>query len=154
MRVEVKTTEAGCVAYIPMTGPYDQIPRAFGRLYGWVARRGLAPGGAPTGVYLTDPAAGEAAARWELQAPLVADAPDATLDADGCGVKHVGPRLVAAATYRGPYERIGPAYAELAAWVQANGYAVVGPPEESYLSEPSTPPEETLTEIHFPVARA
>ena len=154
MSVERKTTDAACVAYISMTGPYAQIPAAFRRLYGWVAKHGLQPGGMPGGVYLTDPAAGEASARWELHAPVAGDHPDAPLDASGCGIKHVAPRLVASATYRGPYERIGPAYDELAAWVLASGYTMSGPPEEIYLSEPTTPPEDTLTEIHFPVAKA
>ncbi|MBI5069435.1 MAG: GyrI-like domain-containing protein [Deltaproteobacteria bacterium] len=43
-------------------------------------------------------------------------------------------------------------YEEIAAWIRSKGLAVSGPPEEFYLSEPGTPPEETLTEIHFPVA--
>lgn len=154
LKVELKTTEPACVAYLPMTGPYAQIPAAMGRLYGWVAGHGLAPGGMPSGVYLSDPGEGQATAQWELHAPLTGDVPDAPVDAAGCGIKHVPPHLVAAATYRGPYERIAPAYAELAAWVQENGYVLAGPPEELYFSEPTTPPEDTLTEIQFPVARA
>jgi effector-binding domain-containing protein len=152
--MQLKTANAACVAYIPMTGPYAQIPAAMGRLYGWVARHGLAAAGMPSGVYLTDPAEGERTARWELHAPLAGDPPDAPVDVSGCGIKHVAARLVASATYRGPYERIGPAYAELAGWIRTNGYVVDGPPEELYFSEPSTPPEETLTEIQIPVAKA
>lgn len=154
LSVELKTTEPACVAYIPMTGPYAQIPVAFSRLYGWVSGHGLVPAGAPSGVYETDPAAGGEGARWELRAPLAGDHPDAPVDASGCGIKHVPPRLVAAAMYRGPYERVAPAYAEIAEWVGAHGYAIDGPPEELYFSEPSTPPEETLTEIRLPVERA
>ncbi len=55
--------------------------------------------------------------------------------------------------YRGPYERVAPVYAQLAAWLAAKGYAAAGPPEEVYFSKPGTPPEETLTEIRVPVAR-
>jgi effector-binding domain-containing protein len=154
LSVELKTTDAACVAYIPMTGPYAQIPAAMERLYGWVAGRGLAPAGMPSGVYLTDPAQGEEAARWELHAPLAGDHPDAPVDASGCGIKHVAPHLVTSANYRGPYDRIAPAYAEIAEWIRTNGYAVSGPPEELYCSEPTTPPEDTLTEIRFPVAKA
>lgn len=154
LSVELKTTGAACVAYISMTGPYAQIPAAFGRLYAWVGGHGLVPAGMPSGVYLTDPAQGEATARWELHAPLAGDHPDAPPDASGLGVKHVAPHLVASATYRGPYERIAPAYAEMAEWIRTNGYAVSGPPEEVYFSEPTTPPEDTLTEIRFPVAKA
>jgi effector-binding domain-containing protein len=151
--VALKTTEATCVAYLPMSGPYAQIPVAFGRLYAWIAERGLVPAGMPSGVYLTDPAEGEAHARWELRAPLAGDHPDTPVDASGCGIKRLDARLVASATYRGPYERIAPAYAELAAWILTSDYAVDGPPEELYCSEPTTPPEETLTEIRLPVGR-
>lgn len=153
MSVELKTIDAACVAYLPMTGAYAQIPAAFGRLYGWVAGHGLEAAGMPSGVYLTDPAAGEETARWELHAPLAREHPDAPVDASGCGIKHVEPRLVASATYRGPYERIASAYAELATWILTSGYAMSGPPEEVYLSGPTTPPEDTLTEIHLPVAK-
>jgi effector-binding domain-containing protein len=61
---------------------------------------------------------------------------------------------VASALYRGPYDRMAPAYAEIAAWIRSHGHAVAGPPEERYCSEPSAPPEETLTEIRFPVEKA
>ena len=80
LSVELKTAAAACVAYLPMTGPYAQIPAAMGRLYGWVAGHGLVPGGMPSGVYLTDPAEGEATAtsggwlatsRWEAALDLV-----------------------------------------------------------------------------------
>lgn len=154
LSVQLKIADPACVAYLPMTGPYAQIPAAFGRLYGWVAEHGLSPAGMPSGVYLTDPAQGEAAARWELHTALSVDHADAPIDARGCGIKHVPPHLVASATYRGPYERIAPAYAELAEWIRSHGYAVCGPPEELYHSAPGTPPEDTLTEIHFPVAKA
>jgi effector-binding domain-containing protein len=152
--VQLKVTDPTCVAYLPMTGPYAQLPAAFGRLYGWVAEHGLAPAGMPSGVYLTDPALGEEAARWELHAPLTGDHADAPLDACGCGIKHVPPHLVACTTYRGPYERMAPVYAGLAEWIRAHGYAICGPPEEFYRSEPGALPEATLTEIHFPVAKA
>lgn len=153
LSVAVKTTGAACVAYLPMSGPYAQIPGAFGRLYGWLTGKGLAPAGMPSGVYLTDPAQGEERARWEVRAPLASEHADEGLDASGCGIKHVAPHLVASAIYRGPYERIGPAYEELASWILTNAYAVDGPPEELYCSGPGTPPEETLTEIRFPVER-
>ncbi len=152
LNAAVKTSEPACVAYLPMTGSYAQIPTAFGRLFGWIAAHGLRPGGMPSGVYLTDPASPDEP-RWELRAPLSGDHPDAPPDAAGCGIKHLPQQLVASTMYRGPYERVAPVYGRLVAWLAAQGYAVAGPPEEVYFSEPGTPPEETLTEIRFPVAR-
>lgn len=151
--VEVHSTAPGCVAFIPMTGPYAQIPATFGRLYGWIARHGLTPGGMPIGVYFTDPALGEDTARWELRAPLAGDRSDAPVDEAGCGIKHVTSYLVASTIHRGPYEGIAQVYAELGAWIRANGYTSIGPPEEVYRSEPTTPPDETVTEIRVPVAK-
>jgi len=149
--VTLKTTEPACVAFLTMSGPYAQIPDAFARLYAWIGDRGLVAAGAPSAVFLTDPAEGEAAARWELRAPLAGEQADAPADGSGCGIKHVAPHLVASATWRGPYERIAPAYEELATWILTSDYALEGPPEELYASPPATAAEEQLTEVRLPV---
>jgi effector-binding domain-containing protein len=152
--VEIKTTEARTVGFIPMLGAYSQIPEAMGRLYGWIAQHGLQPAGMPSGVYLDDPeTVPESEAAWEVRAPLASGAEEVSPDESGVGVKHVPAQLVAFGRFRGPYEEVGPAYGELAAWIAANGYRVVGPPEEHYFSDPSTPPQDTVTEISFPVMR-
>lgn len=153
--VQLKTTEPETVAFISMQGPYSQIPEAMGRLYGWVGQRGMQPIGMPAGVYLTDPKAGEGEALWELQAPVAGDFADTPPDEARCGIKHVHPHLVAFVMHRGPYETIATTYDELAQWTRANGYEVIGPPEELYLSDPqTTAPADYLTEIRFPVAKA
>jgi AraC family transcriptional regulator len=153
--VDVKTTEPQTFAYLAMRGAYSQMPEAMGRLYGWAAQHGIQPTGMPSGVYMTDPATvGRDQAAWEVRAPLAGDPPDATPDASGCGIKHIGPVTVAYTIYKGPYDLVAPTYEELIAWIGANGYAVVGPYEELYLSDPSTTaPSEYLTEIRIPVAR-
>jgi effector-binding domain-containing protein len=53
----------------------------------------------------------------------------------------------------GPYDTIGATYEQLSAWIPEHGYAFAGPPREAYLSEPSTPPEQTQTIVEFPVTR-
>ncbi len=56
--------------------------------------------------------------------------------------------------YEGPYEAIAPAYEHLMSWVTQEGFDLVGPPEEIYLTDPDdVPPEHYLTEIRMPVAR-
>ncbi|MDZ4168264.1 MAG: GyrI-like domain-containing protein [Coriobacteriia bacterium] len=152
--VEIKTTEAVTVAYLPMRGAYAQMPEAMGRLYGWVAQHGMQPTGMPTAVYYTAPDEGpEAEALWELQAPIAGEVAEVQPDEDGCGVRRLESQLVASTVYRGPYEGIAPTYEELGRWIVANRYAPSGAPSESYLSDPQdTPPEEYLTEVRFPVA--
>jgi effector-binding domain-containing protein len=139
-----------------MRGPYTQMPEAMGRLYGWVAQHGLRPGGMPSGVYMTDPATvGEEQALWEVRAPLAGEPPDAAPDSSGCGVKYVGPVLVASTMYKGPYEGIAPVYEEMRAWMSAGGYVMAGPSEEVYYSDPATTaPSEYLTEVRIPASKA
>jgi effector-binding domain-containing protein len=152
--VQLKTTEPETVAFIAMNGPYDQIPQAMGQLYRWVGECGLEPVGMPESVFLTDPAAEPVEIAWEVRTPVAGAIPDRPIDANRCGVKHVDPHMVAFAMHRGEYETVGRTYGELMSWVEANGYEVMGPPEELYYSDPATTaPADYLTEIRFPVAK-
>jgi AraC family transcriptional regulator len=152
--VQLKQTEPETIAFISMHGPYDQIPDAMGRLYGWVGQHGMQPVGMPAGVYLSDPTLSETEPLWELHTPIADDLPDTPVDEWCCGVKHVDPHLVAFAMHRGPYETVGATYGELAAWIAMNGFEVDGPPEELYFSDPeTTAPADYLTEIRFPVTK-
>lgn len=152
INVELKTTEPMSVVYVTMTGEYSQTPEAFGRVYGWAAQHGLQPAGMPMAVYLTMPGEGEAL--WEVWAPVAGEPAQIAPDESGCGVKRIPAQLVASTVHRGPYETVEPTYRELGTWVEVNGYAMAGPPAESYLNDPSQgPPEEYLTEILFPVIK-
>lgn len=153
--VEIKTVAPKTVVYLPMQGPYAQIPQAMGQLYGWIAQHGLQPVGMPGATYLTAPLeAAESDARWELHAEVAGAPIDAEPDAQGCGIRTMAAATVACTMHKGPYETIAPTYAEMGAWVAANGYTMAGPPEEYYHSDPAqVPPEEYLTEVRFPVVK-
>lgn len=153
IEAKVEHADPEAVAFVQMRGPYSKMPEAFGTLYTWVQAHSLVPSGMPRGVFLTDPATTpEAEAMWELQTPLEGDAPEAAPDAIGCGVKRLDSRDEAVALHRGAYDLIEPTYRELAQWVAQNGYTVVGPPAEVYLSDPAaTAPKDYLTEVRFPV---
>ena len=72
----------------------------------------------------------------------------------GLGVKRAEAKEVAATMHKGPFEQVGSTYGAPAVWIVENGYEIVGPSEEVYLSEPEkTPPEELLTEVRFPVKK-
>lgn len=149
---QVKLLDPVTVAFVVMQGPYSQVPEAMGRVYGYAAQHGLRPEGMPSAVYFTDPAeTPEEDAIWEVRAPLAGDPPEATPDESGCGVRRLPAERVVSAVHRGPYEEIGPTYDALAEWAEGNGLAITGPPEEVYFSDPSTPPEECVTEVRFPV---
>ncbi len=149
---EIKQTEPMTVAYIPMQGSYSRIPEAFQKLYQWIGRHGLTPAGMPGATYFTMPQPGhDELSRWELWAPLAPGAIEAPPDVDGVGVEVRKGETVASTVHKGPYDTVGPAYDALGKWIEENGHSVVGPPHEIYMSDENVPPEETLTEIQFPV---
>jgi len=155
IQAEVKKLEPVTVAYLPMRGPYRQMPEAFGTVYGWIETHGLTPGGMPVGVFYTDPeSTPEEHAVWELQAPLTGENADAQPDESGVGIKTLPERTMAVTMYKGPYSEMSSTYLELGNWIAELGYTVSGPPEEAYYSDPATTSaEEYLTEIRFPVTK-
>jgi len=56
----------------------------------------------------------------------------------------------------GPYDDFTPAYRELMAWIESNGYRIAGPNREIYLRGPTDnlSPESYVTEIQFPIVKA
>lgn len=54
--------------------------------------------------------------------------------------------------YKGPYDRMEPAYTAMTEWMASNGYVPSGSAYEFYYNDPSqVPPSELLTKIMFPV---
>lgn len=153
--VQLKQTEPATVAFLHMSGGYDQIPDGYRQLYEWVGNHGLQPVGMPEAVYFTNPEeVPPDKAEWELWAPVAPVAEQPEPAADRMGVKSVGRLTVAAATHKGTYDSIESTYRALGQWIAENGYMIVGPSHEVYFSDPEkVPPEETLTEIRFPVER-
>lgn len=152
---QIKTAGPLTVAYAVMHGPYSQMPEGYGRLYQWIEHYGLQPTGMPEAIYLTLPdVTPEDQAEYELWAPIAGGAGTTSPEEDGVGVKRIEAETVAATVHRGSYDDLPATYSELYRWVGEHGYQVVGPPREVYLSDPKTGPEETLTEIQFPVTKA
>lgn len=153
--VTVKERETGTVAFIAVKGPFTQVGPAFGTLYAWIEQHRLTPSGPPSGLYFDAP--GQVAVeemRWELRSPIAGDVGEMGPDEQGLGVKRVGACLVASTIHRGPYDQLGRTYEALGSWIAQNGYQIVGPAEDVYLTDPAeVAPEDTLTEILFPVRK-
>lgn len=150
---EIKQIEPTKVAFLTMRGSYSLIPQGYGRLYGWLADRGMTPIGMPRAVYLTDPErVPEIEAEWELQVPVVEGVEESEPDGNGLGVKRVAPMKAASALHKGPYETLGETYGPLMEWIAEQGLTVSGPVSEIYYSDPSqVGPENNLTEVLVPV---
>ncbi len=155
IEVTVKKTEPMTVAFASMKGPYSLIGETFGKLYGLIGEKGYVPAGPPVGVYFNAPGqVPDEELLWELRSPIAGDIAPGGPDERGLGIKKVEAAEVAATMHKGPYDQVGATYGALAGWIAENGYEIVGPSEEVYLSDPGkTAPDELLTEVRFPVKK-
>lgn len=151
----VKKTKPATVAFLHVTGHYNQIPIALGRLYSWINEKGYVPKGPAITVYYNIP--GEVPddqLQWEVRSMLSGNVAESGPDKQGLGVKRVGAIQIATTMHKGPYEEVEKSYRALMVWVEENGYEINGPVEELYYNDPSkTPLQELLTEIRLPVRK-
>ena len=155
IEVTVKKTEPMTVAFISMKGPYSLISDAFGGLYGWIEKKGYIPTRPPLGVYFNAPEQVPAKdLLWEICSPITGDIAPSGPDEKGLGVKKVEGAEVASTMHKGPFKQVGNTIRALEAWIAANGYDIIGPYEEIYLTDPGkSTPKELLTEVRFPVRK-
>lgn len=155
IEVTIKKTEPRTVAFVCMKGPYTQVGEAFGKLFGWIAEKGYAPAGPPSGMYCNAPGlVPDEELVWEIRCPIGGEISPSAPDERGLGIRRVEEAEMAATMHKGPFLEVGNTYGPLVSWIMENGYEIVGPPEEIYFSEPEkTPPEELLTEVMFPVRK-
>ena len=153
--VTVKQTEPILVAFLAKTGSFDQMGAAIGSLYQWLGAQGYTPAGPLRGTFYNAPGeVPEEELAWKVCAPIAGEAAPHGPDGQGFGVKELEPHQVATIMHIGPFEEVGETYAALGGWIAENGYQIVGPSTEIWLSDPDTTPvAELLTEIQFPVAK-
>lgn len=139
------------VAYVTYKGPYDEVPVLMGEVVGFVMAKGLQMMGPPFGVYFNSPHEVPAEElMYEVGMPFAGEA-----EGEGRVKIKVNPeQLVLSTIYKGPYSECGTALGALAQYAYKNGYEIVGPPTETYLSDPNETPEKDLvTEVWFPVIK-
>jgi effector-binding domain-containing protein len=117
----------------------------------WAMKEGLQMSGPPFAVYYSSP---EEMARGEIQfevgVPFVGEAQEG----DNVQIKSFPAQNVLSVIHKGPYNQIAPAYAALMEYATRNGFEVIGPPMELWLTNPMEVAEsELLTEIRFPVTK-
>jgi effector-binding domain-containing protein len=148
--VTVKEVAGFLYCSLPCKGPFTAMQQNIELLFGAMNAQNIAPVGPMLGVFYNDPGTTrEDDLQWEIGFPVTE-----TNVLDPLRLRQWTFSLVAEAVHDGPYETSGATYAELMAWVEANGYAVAGPFMEKYLSDPnSTRPQDLKTEIWVPVTR-
>jgi AraC family transcriptional regulator len=139
------------VAYISYKGPYEDIPILMGEVVGFLMAKGMHIMGPPFGVYFNSPqevAVEELA--YEIGMPF-----DGKAEEEGrVKIKTTTDQMVLSTIYEGPYSECGTAIGALAEYAYKNGYQIIGPPMETYISDPNeTPENELVTQMCFPVIK-
>jgi len=145
------------IVYITYKGPYQEIPSLIGELVGFLTAKGILTTkgvqwrGPPFCIYLNSPhEVPVEELMYEVGMPFAGEAEE-----EGRVKIKVNPeQLVLSTIYKGPYSECGTALGALAQYAYKNGYEIVGPPTETYLSDPNETPEKDLvTEVWFPVIK-
>lgn len=154
--VEIRTLSPLRIAALRFVGPFTELAPTFERIAGWAGQKGLFQTGAQMiGVFHDDPRETppdklRSDAAVTLTESFTGPFDGGVVEAELPGGEH------AVGTFRGPYEELHGAYQWLMReWMPAHGVAPgAGASYEIYLNDPtSTPKEDLLTAIHFPVDR-
>lgn len=127
------------------------LEEAYGRITRYMTARGLNAAGAPRAIT----ARFDAASRyWEFEAAM----PIGTLPAEkpeagqGVGLAESYAGRVARFVHEGPYDGLAETYAKIAEYMAASGLKGHDRPWEEYITDPeTTPPEELITYIYWPI---
>jgi effector-binding domain-containing protein len=155
VQTEVKMVEemrAACIFHNGAVSAIgDDMGRLIGELMGWVMKRGVKTEGPPFAVYYSSP---DDMARGEMQFEVGIAFVGEAQEEGNIRIKTFPAQNVLSAIHKGPYNQIAPVYAALMEYATNNGYEVIGPPMELWLTNPMEVAEsELLTEVRFPVAK-
>ena len=155
VQTEVKMVEEMRAACIFHKGAVAAIGEDMGRLIGelmeWVTKEGLQVAGPPFAVYYSSP---EEMARGEMQFEVGIAFIGEAQEGGNIHIKTFPAQNVLSTIHKGPYNQIASVYAALMEYATKNGYEVIGPPMELWLTNPMEVAEsELLTEVRFPVAK-
>ncbi len=151
MKIEIKDIEEKKVAYVSVTGSYDQLPEIFGEVVGYVMKEELQITEPPYGIYINSPMeVPPEELQYEVGITFIGDAAG-----DGrVEIKEVPAHQVVSTVYKGPYGQAAQIYQALIKYASENSYDIVGPVKEIYINNPMEVPEnELLTEVQFPVMK-
>ncbi len=138
-------------------GHYSDIAAAIGEVAQYAMAHGAQLCGGP--VALIHELGTEAAMKADAEGTAIIDVSFPVVRAvdgsDSVKCRELPGGTMAKMVYIGPYEACQEAYTVLYDWIVGNDYLITGPTREVYLNDPrEVPPDEVITEIYAPVARA
>jgi effector-binding domain-containing protein len=151
MEIEVKNIDETKVAYVSVTGSYEQLPELFGEVVGYVIEENLQVTEPPYGIYFNSPMeVPQEELKYEVGIAFTGDADGE----DRVKIKNVPAHQAVSTVYKGPYGQAAEIYQALIEYAMKNGYKINGAVKEIYLNNPMEVDEsELLTEVRFPVKK-
>lgn len=155
MTYEIETREIPPqrVITLRIKAPQDQIGEEIGnalpRLFVHASAHGVTPVGGPLTRYFSF---GPDEIECDAAVPVDQELPEA----GGITNSELQGGLHATTVHTGPYENLDAAYDATTEWIEANGFALSGPPWEIYLTDPmeEKDPENWKTALFLPIEPA
>jgi len=150
--VTIEPFEGVRLAAVPHRGDYQEIGRAFDRIFAWAAPRGLlGPATRSIGIYYDDP---QTIPHKDLRSDAGIVITDAVAPDGEMRLIEIPPLLCASVVHKGPYAELERPYRYLfREWLPKSGRDPANHPcFEEYLNNPrELPPSEWKTRIYLPV---
>lgn len=147
---QIETLDSMTVASLNRTAPYSDIGNAMNELSEWLEANKVTAAGAPFVFYYNSPQQVPAeSCNWAVCIPV----PAATTSGHkGEIVVNKLPAMdIAWTIHTGGYDNVQSTYDKLLEWIDEEGYEVVGPAVEFFLTNENVPVESMKTKIGFVV---
>jgi effector-binding domain-containing protein len=149
--IEVKQVEAQKAMVVRFDVPTNEVGssmgKAYGKLFGFLGAKGIAPAGPPFSVYYSFNPAGNTV--FEAGVPVS----DTVSGNEEIIYREFPAMKVVSVLYKGPYDAMESVYAKLNNYITENGLKSDGTSWEIYLTDPSqmSDPQEYQTMIYLPL---
>jgi AraC family transcriptional regulator len=150
MDVRIENMQPQRVAFMRHVGPYNEVGQTWQRLMAWAGPKGIfGPTTTCLSIYHDDP---EITPPDKLRADACVTVGPSVQPEGEVGIQELAGGQYAVYTHKGPYEKLGEAYAALCGqWLPTSGREPgTAPPFEVYRNNPqTTKPEDLLTDIYL-----
>ncbi|MGB1249826.1 MAG: MerR family transcriptional regulator [Candidatus Promineifilaceae bacterium] len=152
--MQVKEVSPILVAMIRATAPTQaDLPamfnQSFGQTWAHVGQQGAAAGSTSISIYYDEEWTGR-----DIQVGAAVPLSREIAATDAIAVTSLPAAMMATTTHVGPFRFLSQAFDALAQWLSAEGYKIVGPCREIYLSgNPQGDQSDCVTEVQFPVMK-
>ncbi len=146
-RIEMKTQARRDIAVVKFSATETEIAQrigaAFGAVHAYLSRAGVPMQGPAVARYKPGPQRFEVEAGFVVPSAIPGDGNVVPAELPGCDA--------AVTTHVGAYSELPSAYSAIQSWFEANRRQPAEIMWEEYWSGPETPPEQTRTDIVWPV---